>query len=245
MTPRHSRRQFASIASLLGLVGCEQTTARNRTAVLTVAAASNFRPTATRFGELLAPVLQGTSSSPPRWVFGASGTLARQLIAGLPADLFLAADVVTARGVADECPAAGSPIVFARGRLAWWPRPPRSPIETIAIANPRVAPYGRAAASVLSDHSQNPVVQTATVSDVTAAVGQGRATVGVVSGSIASSLSDGDDRAVVWISPTRHPPLPQSAVGMSRDIASAAATVLLSPAVQQYLQTVGYMGVGA
>ncbi len=99
-------------------------------------------------------------------VFGASGTLTRQIRDGAPFELFLAADEefpaqLTAAGLTRD---AG--VVYAVGRLAIF-APTGSPltpdpalaglqqlaksggVTRFAMANPEVAPYGRAAAAVL------------------------------------------------------------------------------------------------
>lgn len=99
-------------------------------------------------------------------VFGASGTLTRQIRDGAPFELLLAADEefpaqLTAAGLTRD---AG--VVYAVGRLAIF-APTGSPLTAdpalaglqqlaksggvtrFAMANPEVAPYGRAAAAVL------------------------------------------------------------------------------------------------
>jgi molybdate transport system substrate-binding protein len=99
-------------------------------------------------------------------VFGASGTLTRQILDGAPFELFLSADEelpnrLTAAGLTRD---AG--VVYAVGRLALF-APKGSPLSVderldglarllqaggvtrFAIANPDVAPYGKAAAAVL------------------------------------------------------------------------------------------------
>lgn len=99
-------------------------------------------------------------------VFGASGTLTRQIRDGAPFELFLAADEdfpnqLTAAGLTRD-----PGVVYALGRLAIF-APEGSPLEVdgqleglrrlakgggvsrFAIANPEVAPYGRAAEAVL------------------------------------------------------------------------------------------------
>lgn len=99
-------------------------------------------------------------------VFGASGTLARQIQDGAPFDLFLAADEdfpnqLTAAGLTRDGGA-----VYAVGRLVIF-APSGSPLKVddnleglarlakagrvarFAIANPDVAPYGKAAEAVL------------------------------------------------------------------------------------------------
>lgn len=94
--------------------------------------------------------------------FGASGNLFAQIKNGAPFDVFLSADTdypqqVVAAGLGDST----SLRTFATGRLVFWTTRPdfdvseltvalRSPrIKKLAIAQPRSAPYGRAAQVVL------------------------------------------------------------------------------------------------
>jgi molybdate transport system substrate-binding protein len=102
-------------------------------------------------------------------VFGASGTLTRQIRDGAPFEMFLAADEefpnqLTAAGLTRD---AG--VVYAIGRLVIF-APAASPlivderlegvsrllqaggVTRFAVANPDVAPYGRAAEAVLRKH---------------------------------------------------------------------------------------------
>ncbi len=94
--------------------------------------------------------------------FGSSSTLATQILAGAPMDIFMGADYVypekiVAAGLADGT----SPTPYAKGTLVLWARndsgllplsierltDPR--VKTVAIANELHAPYGRAAAQAL------------------------------------------------------------------------------------------------
>jgi molybdate transport system substrate-binding protein len=128
----------------------------------TVAAASNLNFALTEIAERFAR----DRGTPIELVFGASGALTRQILDGAPFELFLAAD--------EECPqqlaAAGltrdAGVVYATGRLVVF-APIGSPLKVderldglarlfesasvtrFAIANPEVAPYGKAAESVL------------------------------------------------------------------------------------------------
>jgi molybdate transport system substrate-binding protein len=127
-----------------------------------VAAAANLNFALTE----IAAAFEREHGSRVELVFGASGTLTRQIQDGAPFELFLAAD--------DEFPtqlaAAGltrdGGVVYATGRLVVF-APTGSPLEPdaqladlarlvktgkagrFAIANPDVAPYGRAAEAVL------------------------------------------------------------------------------------------------
>jgi molybdate transport system substrate-binding protein len=107
--------------------------------------------------------------TPVEIVFGASGTLTRQIRDGAPFELFLAADEefpkqLTAAGLTRD-----DGVVYAVGRLVIF-APTGSPLTVdahlaglarlikagnagrFAIANPDVAPYGEAAEAVLQKH---------------------------------------------------------------------------------------------
>lgn len=92
--------------------------------------------------------------------FGATGQLYAQIRNGAPYDLFLAADDTTPKKLIDEGLAdADSYFVYARGQLVLWSSKPgyvddkgavlRKGNQRIAIANPKTAPYGRAAIETL------------------------------------------------------------------------------------------------
>jgi len=104
--------------------------------------------------------------------FGSSGSLARQILRGAPYDLFLSADESYVDMLVDRGAAGDRGVVYAVGRLALFlPRhsplslgvPPGDEVrelvevlddprlERLAIANPRHAPYGRAAREALRE----------------------------------------------------------------------------------------------
>lgn len=99
-------------------------------------------------------------------VFGASGTLTRQIRDGAPFEAFFAADEAFPAQLAKDGRTEGAAVVYAVGRLAIFaptgsplvPDPDlrgladlltRGAVTRFAIANPDVAPYGRAAETVL------------------------------------------------------------------------------------------------
>ena len=94
---------------------------------------------------------------------GSTGALYAQIINGAPYDVLLAADqrrpmLLEARGTA----VAGTRFTYGEGRLALWSRSPgivdgrlaenlaSDQLRRLAIANPNLAPYGRAALEVLA-----------------------------------------------------------------------------------------------
>ncbi len=171
-------------------------------------------------------------------VFGASGTLTRQIQDGAPFELFLAADEefpnrLTAAGLTRD---AGA--VYAVGRLAIF-APRGSPLSVdprldglarlareggvtrFAIANPDVAPYGRAAEAALRRHDLWDAVRPYLVlGDTITQAAQFATTGNAVGGLIAYSfvlapgLAERGTHAV--IPETDHPPLRQRMVLLTR-----------------------------
>jgi molybdate transport system substrate-binding protein len=92
---------------------------------------------------------------------GATGKFYAQIVAGAPFDVLIAADDETPRRlVAEGHAVAGSAFTYAIGRLVLWSARPgyvdeqgavlaSATFTHLAIANPKVAPYGRAALEVL------------------------------------------------------------------------------------------------
>ncbi len=89
-----------------------------------------------------------------------SGKLATQIRNGAPYDLFLSANMAYPQALYDAGEATEKPVVYAQGALAYLSNTPRdfskgisvllSPsIHTIAVANPKTAPYGKAAFEAL------------------------------------------------------------------------------------------------
>ncbi len=171
-------------------------------------------------------------------VFGASGTLTRQIRDGAPFELFLAADEefpnqLTAAGLT---PDAG--VVYASGRLALF-APTGSAltvderleglarllkagaVSRFAIANPDVAPYGQAAEAVLRKRGLWEAIRPQLVlGDTIAQAAQFATTGNAVGGLIAYSLVLAPgfaDRGKYAVIPAAdHPPLRQRMVLLKR-----------------------------
>ncbi len=126
-----------------------------------VAVASNFSKTAKQLVE----VYSAQGNQKPTLLFGSSGKHVAQIIQGLNVDILLAADALRpAKLEALDMVVDGSRISYARGRLVFWSLQNElivsghSKADTdqqlkrllasskqVAIANPRLAPYGLAA----------------------------------------------------------------------------------------------------
>jgi molybdate transport system substrate-binding protein len=177
-------------------------------------------------------------------VFGASGTLMRQLLDGAPFELFMAADESFVFRLADEGLTRDRGVIYAEGRVALF-APTGSPLRTdarldglralidsgkltrFAIANPAVAPYGRAAEAVLRTRGLWDAVQPYLVlGDNAARAAQfarsGDAVGGLLPHSLVLAPPMRDSGTFTLLAAADHPPLRQRMVLMARAGATAA-----------------------
>jgi len=178
--------------------------------------------------------------------YGSSGNFRSQIQNGAPFDLFLSADAeypkqLAAGGFAD----AETLTVYAHGHLVLWAsadeklglaekgfetlRDPR--LHKIAIANPELAPYGRAAMAALEKKGLYEAVKSKlifgeNISQVAQFAQSGSAQVGLLALSLtfADSLKNGEK----WEIPTNlYPPIEQAAVVVSASKNKKAAQAFL------------------
>ncbi len=158
---------------------------------------------------------------------GSSGKLYAQIRHGAPFDVFLSAD--------DEKPKAleaggyalpGSRLTYALGTLALWSPKASDPqgllqgnFARLALANPRLAPYGQAAQSTLAslgllEQTRERWVQGENIAQTYQFVASGNAELGFVA---LSQLREQSPRGGVWQIPSElHRPIRQDAVALSR-----------------------------
>ena len=206
----------------------------------TVAAAANLNFALTEIANQF-KVDSGTSVEV---VFGASGTLTRQIRDGAPFELFLAAD----EEFPDQLTKAGltrdAGVVYATGQLVIF-APNGSPLTVdarlnglarlvksgkagrFAIANPDVAPYGKAAEAVLRKHGLWDTIRPQLVlGDTIAQAAQFATTGNAIGGLVAYSLVLGPgfaERGKYAVIPeSDHPPLRQRMVLLKRAGPTAA-----------------------
>lgn len=162
------RRQLvvaAAAAALLGACGAQSGGAPPSDG-LTVFAAASLTETFTELGEAFEADNPGVTVT---FSFGGSSSLAQQIVAGAPADVFAAASVAT-MDVVDDAGKALDPVVLVRNRLqiAVPPGNPGDvtgladfgdPDRTIALCAPEV-PCGAAAVQVLQAAGVTPAPDT-------------------------------------------------------------------------------------
>ncbi len=219
-----------------------------------VAVAANF----TRPAELL--VEQFELSRPHRieLVFGSSARFYAQLRNGAPFDAFLSADEEKPRLLADEGLAAKHSLrAYATGRLVLWTAEPERDIgsetlaanssDKLAMANPRLAPYGLAAREVidslgLGEQLADQLIMGESISQAYQFVATGNAPLGFV------ALSQVGRNGVIergsgWLVPAElHSPIRQYAVLLDAENIAAGAFLefLRSPQARRVIYSFGY-----
>jgi molybdate transport system substrate-binding protein len=175
---------------------------------------------------------------------GATGQLYAQIRNGAPFDILLSADETTPAKLESEgLGVAGSRFTYAIGRLVLWSRTSgfvdargdvlrSGQFTRIAIANPKLAPYGAAALATLErmglgDRIAPRIVEGTNISQTFQFVATGNAPLGFVA--LSQVLENGALKSGSgWVVPdSMHPPIRQNAILLNRARGQAAATALL------------------
>ena len=211
--------------------------------------------------ELIAQDFERASGHRLQVSLGASGALYAQIRYGAPFEVMLSADDAIPWRLVDEGLAVpDSRFTYARGRLVLWSADPdrldgsdralrEGRFSRLAIANPRVAPYGMAASSVLDGLNMafddtHTLLQGESISQTYQFVATGNAELGFVA--LSQVWQDGKLRAgSAWIVPqTLHPAIDQDAVllerGRDRPAARAFLAFLRSDAARTRIAAFGY-----
>lgn len=192
---------------------------------------------------------------------GATGKFYAQIVAGAPFDVLLAADDATPRRlIAEGHAVAGSNATYAIGKLVLWSARPgvvddkgavldSTAIRHVAIANPKVAPYGAAARSVIRARGLDAALAPRLVTGESIAqayqfVFTGNAEIGFVA--LSQVVVPGKQAAgSYWLVPAHlYDPIRQDAVLLKAGEKNPAATALLawlkSDAARRVIQEHGY-----
>lgn len=179
--------------------------------------------------------------------FGSTGKFYAQIRNGAPFEILLAADDETpAKLVKDNAAVAGSPFSYATGRLVLWSAKPavvdargevlrRGGFDHIALADPRLAPYGAAAVEAMKklgvyDSLAPKVVTGETIAQAYQFVSSGNSLLGFVA--LSQVLKDGQIAGSAWIVPADlYTPIRQDAVLLNAGKDKAGPVALL-----KYLQ---------
>ena len=225
---------------------------------VTVAVASNFL---NPFKQLI-PVFQKESGHTVRTVSGSTGKLYAQILHGAPFEVFLAADSERPRLLEKSGQAVpATRFTYAQGKIVLWSADPRRigadgksilhrrNFKHLALANPKTAPYGKAAVTALQRlnlwTSISPaIVQGENISQTFHFVATGNAEVGFIA---LSQVLDPrlENKGSRWIVPEHlYDAIDQDAVLLNRGKSQPAAGALLqflkSDRARKMIQSYGY-----
>ena len=192
-------------------------------------------------------------------IAGSTGALYAQITQGAPYDVFLAADQVRPEKLEEVGQAVvGTRFTYALGKLAiWYPKGGKVTSDSVepykvqrfAIANPRLAPYGRAAEDVFSlmtlqTHMQERLVLGENVGQAFAFVKTGNADAGLVALSQLQTLSAGREDTYAVLPQEFYRPIRQDAVllqhGSEQEAALAFVHFLQSDTARDIITASGY-----
>lgn len=211
--------------------------------------------------KLLAANFESASGHKVVMTAGATGKFYAQIRAGAPFDVFLSADDETPERLdRDSATVPGSRFTYAVGKLVLWsPRPDyvdgngdvlrRNQFAHLAVAAPKLAPYGAAAVETLGKLGllatlEPKFVQGESIGQTFSFVASGNAELGFVA--LSQVLEDGKLKSgSAWVVPAQlHRPIRQDAVILSAGRDNPAATALMaylrSVPAQQLIRAFGY-----
>jgi molybdate transport system substrate-binding protein len=222
-----------------------------------VAVAANFTAPMQRLAELF----EQETHHKAVLAFGSTGTFLAQIRNGAPFQVLLAADDETPLKLEQEgLGVTGARFTYATGRLVLWSAQPglvdgkgeilrRGTFRHIAIANPKLAPYGSAAMQVMTGLGVLPalqpkIVQGDNISQAFQFIATGNAQLGFVA--LSQVASDGRiAKGSGWIVPAQlHSPIRQDALllrsGKDNPAAVALVTFLKSEKARVLIRSFGY-----
>ena len=246
-----------NLRRLLTLTAALALSAAAQAEVVQIAVAANFTAPARALAEIFA----STTGHEAKLSFGATGAFYTQIKNGAPFDILLAADderPIRLEKEGDTVP--GSRFTYAIGQLVLWSAKPGlvdgegavlkgGNFNKIAIANPKLAPYGAAAVETMDKlglaAALTPKLVTGeSIGQTYNFIATGNAELGFVA--LAQVLDGGKLKSgSMWVVPAKyHAPIIQDAVILKRAAANPAAkawmALMRSPNTQDFIRSYGY-----
>jgi molybdate transport system substrate-binding protein len=219
-----------------------------------VAVAANFAQPMQRIAERF----QATTGHAAKVAVGSTGRLYSQIVAGAPYELLLAADDETpARLVAEGRALAVNRYTYAIGQLVLWSAQPGlvdpqgavlggEGFRHLAIANPKLAPYGAAALAVLqarglAERLAPKLVTGDSIAQAFQFVSTGNAQLGFVALSQVAEAGGSSWRVPQGLYPEIRQDLVLLKSGEANPAAQALLRFLREPATRQLIASFGYL----
>ena len=192
--------------------------------------------------------------------YGATGKFYAQIKNGAPFEVLLAADNETpARLIKENAAVAGSQFTYAIGKLVLWSAKPavvdaagevlkKGGFDHLALANPKLAPYGAAAVEAMKtlgvfEALQAKLVTAESITQSHQFISSGNALLGFVA--LSQVLKDGKMEGSAWLVPAKlYSPISQDAVildkGKGKPAAEALVKYLKSDKAKAVIKSYGY-----
>jgi len=222
-----------------------------------VAVAANFTKPMTEIAE----AFEKSTGHSAKLSFGSSGKFVSQIENGAPFEVFMAADAENAIKLQNAGLAVSDTrFTYALGKLVLWSATPglvdeqgqilsKDGFKHLALADPKLAPYGAAALEVLKNMGlfeklQPLFVLGENISQTHQFISTGNAELGFLA--LSQVIADGKiGSGSGWIVPDdRHAPIRQDAILLSKGVENPAAPALLqflkAPQAQTIIRKYGY-----
>jgi len=193
-------------------------------------------------------------------IVGSSGNLSAQIRNGAPYDIFLSADMSFPETLFKEGFSQKKPVIYAQGSLIicsnqnigfenWERLLLTNRIKKIAIANPKIAPYGKAAEETLKDKGilddvQSKVVYGESISQVNTYITSGVVEVGFTTQALVKDPANKTPLFWQVIDPKTYAPIAQGMIILKHANGNADAgkfyQYILSPAAKAIFKEYGY-----
>ncbi len=243
---------FVFFCFIFFIIGC---TKSNPTEV-TIATAANMQFV---MKEIVAAFEQETGIS-CAVIISSSGKLTAQIQEGAPYDIFVSADMKYPETLYTNGYTIDAPKIYGYGQIVLWSVSQDitpslesltdNKIEHIAIANPKMAPYGEAAISILKqtgiyDQISEKLVYGESISQTNQFITSGAAQIGFTAKSVVLSSQMKGKGHWIAINKNLYTPIAQGAVILKRDAVSNATqkfhAFLFSSKSKEILENFGYL----
>jgi molybdate transport system substrate-binding protein len=196
-------------------------------------------------------------------VFGSSGKLTAQIENGAPFDVFLSADMKYPQTLFQDGLATTEPKVYANGVLVLWTLNPLDlgkgiqvlndpAVQKIAVANPKLAPYGHEAMNALDHFKLSKAVDSKliygeSISQVNQYIDSKSADIGFTAKSVVLAPEVAGKGKWIELAPDSYQPIKQGVVilkhGAETNARAAQSFVefLASPAARAIFEKYGYL----
>lgn len=192
-------------------------------------------------------------------ILSSSGKLTAQIQAGAPYDVFISADLKYPNIVFEKGLSTTPPIIYAYGKLVLWTTKydqiPNldhlysNSTKKIALANPKTAPYGRAAREVLDflkqqEKLESKLVFGESIAQVNQFITTGAVDYGFTAKSVVAAPNLKEKGMWIELDSSMYQPIEQGVVVLKSSLhlahAEAFKSFLLSPVAKEILNTFGY-----